>query len=548
MKRKNIKLLKLEFIKAIILPLVFIILFCSFTYDMNILSQVKEILQNNYVDKLPDTVYNKSSIGEILKAINDPYTQYFTLPKYIQFIDNINNKHIGIGIDVDKDPNGAKVTSVSKGSSADSAGIKEGDIIVSANGENMAGMSLDTQMEFIKKAVESKAGLKVQRGNDYIQIILSQSLIQEAVVASKIMDDHIGYIAINSFASNTISSFEAAVNPLIANEKIDSFIIDLRYNGGGYLEQAIDLTGYFIGVNTALITSDRTHGKIRYMSGNHGAAMDKRVIFLINGFSASASEIMAAAVKDYRKAYLVGTTTYGKGCIQNTFHLDNGDFLKVTVQKFYSPKGNAINRIGVSPDLKAEGNMDCLRTAELLLNNTRPVTNTSGYVKLRLKNYGDVYISINKAISKENWSAYGNVIREASDENSVMIGTGNSWKRLQRSSKSELADLYYPNYKILPVITDADIRSEFRVKFAQKLQSNSLFNNVQLIEEDTGYIVPISTKIEKETILVATPLEDLHKNTTYYLVTYPMLKTAANKPLSYGTVCIIKSRNYDAKL
>lgn len=530
---------KLKYILSVLLSA---LMLCSFTYDTAVFNEVKAIIRNYYVDKLPESIYNKKSIDDLLKAVNDPYTKYMSQDKFKTFMDNINNKHIEIGINIDKYTNGVKVTGVTKGSPADTAGIKEGDIIVSANGEDITGLNFDTQMDFIKKAAGSQNGLTVMRGNDYIQIGLPQKQVQEAAVISKVLDDHIGYIAITTFSSSAASDFATDLNPFISNKKIDSLIIDLRYNGGGDVDQALDIAGYFIGAHIALITRDRSYGEMKRVGANHNVVNGKKIVLLVNGFTASASEILAAALKDYGKAYIAGTKTYGKGCIQSIFQLQNKDILKVTTQRFFSPKGNAINKVGISPDLKVEGSTDGLKAAELLLNNVKPVKSNSGYLKIRLKNYGDVYLNIKKSITKDNWGAYYRIVKEASAQNSVYIGTGKGWSKVNKNSSSEIADLFYQGYKMLPIITGIDVNSEFRVKYAAALQSDSLYNNIQLIEESSGYNVPISTKLEGSNTIVTTPLENLQKGSTYYLVTYPTLHTAQKKPVGYGVVSIIKTR------
>ena len=178
------------------------------------------------------------------------------------------------------------------------------------------------------------------------------------------LNDHTAYIDITSFGEDTAQLFTEKLQELRMKNP-DNYIVDLRNNGGGYMISALDIAGNFIGANPAITIEDRDGQKTRYLAEDKGSTIDKPIIFLVNQYTASASEILSAAVKDYGKAFFVGTTTYGKGVAQQMFPLSDGSSLKLTVEKFYSPMGNVIQKVGISPDFEVK-DVDSLSSCRII--------------------------------------------------------------------------------------------------------------------------------------------------------------------------------------
>jgi carboxyl-terminal processing protease len=321
------------------------------------LDEGRYLIGNYYVEDTPDSIFLKDNLSDMVKELKDPYSTYLTADQYKDFDNSVNNKFSGIGVNIEVVSEGVKILSVMDNSPAIEAQLKAGDIITEADGHPLAGLSSEVAVKYIRGEEGTFVGLKLKRGQDIILKRVERRAISMPTVVSKVLDKHIGYIALNSFGENTPEEFKSHLYKLIET-KVDSFIVDLRYNPGGYTSAAFDISGYFIGSNPALMIETRDGLKEYKNAIGHDYIIDKPVIFLINEYSASSSEILAAAVKDYKKALFIGGNTYGKGVAQSIFELSDGSYLKLTVYKFYSPKGKEINKVGVKPDLEVKGEGD----------------------------------------------------------------------------------------------------------------------------------------------------------------------------------------------
>lgn len=350
-----------------------------------IIAEVKDIIKYYYVDDVSDSVYKKDSIADILKGLNDPYSAYLTKEDYEGFINSIDNKFSGIGISIEMVQEGVKVITVFDKSPAKESEILPGDIIIEAAGRSMASLSSEEAIKYIRGIPGTFVELKIKRGQIGLSKKVERRELALPTVNSMVLNN-IGYLQLVSFGESTSAEFKTELDKL-NKAKVDSYILDLRYNSGGYMNVAFDIAGYFIGGNPCLEVKDNTGAKEIVNAVDHGKVIDKPVIFLINEYSASASEILAAAVKDYKKAYFIGEKTYGKGVGQTIFQLGDENYLKLTVLQFNSPKGKVINKVGVSPDLaiddeKAE--QDPLKLAQLLLSSSPSSTDKTGTLKVQL--------------------------------------------------------------------------------------------------------------------------------------------------------------------
>jgi len=331
-----------------------------------VLNQVRSSIEHYYYKDVPDKILNLNTPEEIVRALNEPYTKYMSKEEYDDFVNAIDMNICGIGVYVGIDEKGVLVKDVIKGSPAEEIGIKSGDIILKANDNLFAGMKLDDAVKYIKGKEGTNVKLLIKRGNENLYFNVERRKIKLPSAEGKVIDKHIGYIAIHSFSTDTNNYFNDILKEL-KTQNVDSYIIDLRNNGGGYMLTARQIAGHFIGNNTCLIVKNREGEEQKLTAITQNETIDKPTIFLINQYSASASEILSSAIKDYGKAYFIGTKTFGKGVAQVMFRLYDGSALKVTTEEFFSPLGNKINNIGVKPDLMIDAT-DSLKVAKTLLN------------------------------------------------------------------------------------------------------------------------------------------------------------------------------------
>lgn len=365
------------------------------SYSQDILSTAKQIVKEYYIEDIPTSKLDAvKSVKSLVESLNDPYSSYFTKEEFNDFNNSINNSFAGIGVQIEASAEGIKLVAVYENSPAEEAGLKVGDIITEADGHALSGVSTDEAVTFIRGVVDSTVNLKVKRGSTLLSFQVTRRQIELPTVEGSLIDKHIGHIKISTFGENTASEFKSKLDELKSNGA-DSYIIDLRYNPGGYIDTATDIAGYFIGDNITLRSYSKSGKSQVYYAIKHQELIDKPTVFLINGYSASASEILSAAVKDNKKAVFIGEKTYGKGVAQSMFMLPDNSYMKLTIFRFVSPLGNEINKVGVAPDIKVvddfEHETDSLNAARLLLNSSK----VSAYENISIdKLYSLVYSSI----------------------------------------------------------------------------------------------------------------------------------------------------------
>jgi carboxyl-terminal processing protease len=527
---------KFQKVLSIFLILLFLNPICTKAQaQSNILEEAKGVLENNYVSTVSDYVLNAPDLDEMVKRLNDPYSDYFTKEEYSEFIDSINNTFYGIGVGIDIVPQGVRVTRVIENSPALEAGLRTGDIIVQADNNNLAGLSAEEAIRYIKGEAGSYVKIVVHRGTEVLNFNIQRREIKMATVTSEMKVGKAAYISISSFGEETSDLFSAELKKM---EELgaNSYIIDLRNNGGGYMSAALDIAGHFIGNSPAIIVEDKSQSKIKYRAVDHGKVIEKPVIFLINEYSASASEILAAAVKDYDKAIFVGTTTYGKGVAQQMFPLSDGSFLKITMEEFYSPYGNVIHKTGVSPDFEVKSKeVDSLKIANLLLSSTRLPEDKRGYMRIDLDGK-EFYINLTMARNEEYWNAYNYILSKNSTD-SAYLGTNQGWRKVTKEELTNERIHLFSNYKMLSDLKkDISTDKQFKINFNRAIDYNSITaQGIELIAEGTGKRISIKLDINKNTVLV-TPTEQMEKGKTYYLIVNDSIKDINGRGIKEGAV------------
>lgn len=468
--------------------------------DVDVLPEVRSLLQNQYVDPVSADVLNAPTVAETLTRLGDPHTMYFSPEEYQGFVGSIDMRFYGIGIHIEMEAEGVRVVSVIAGSPAEEVGLKAGDLIVRAGGQSLAGLSSDEAVNILRGLDGSTVQISVQQGTETKDYSVIRRAISEPTVTGEVLDGHIGYLNLKSFGSDTATEFQTVVNRL-RNQKVDGWIVDLRDNGGGYLSSALDLAGYFIGPDVVVQIKDRTGTENSYKAPDHGFTLSQPIIFLTNENSASASEILTAAVKDHQKATLVGTTTYGKGTVQTMFTLTNGGVLKMTVARFYSPLGHEINKVGVKPDVEIK-RADSLRAAELML-----LDETEALAKARTPDY---------------WQAWG----ELAD----LVAANQPLERYAR---------YYPNYRKVSELSAIPLDKKFTVHFAGSVDGQSVTStSLELINSDTGERTPATFKPLGPSEVQVLPNVALDPNTTYWLVIHPSVQDVSGRVMAEGALAV----------
>ena len=303
--------------------------------------------------KMGDIIYKA-----MVSGLDDKYAAYYTKDEYKDISEKTKGEFCGIGayISQGKNDNSLKVAGVVKGGPAEKAGIKKGDIIVEVDGENIQGKDSSYAVSKMKGKKGTNVSISVMRkGNKKpITFNIKREVIHDNTVSYKMLDNNIGYISVSAFETVTKKQFKSAVDCLEKkNEK--GLIIDLRDNGGGLLDTALDMLDQILPKKLVVYTKDKNGVAEEYYTKD-----DKEIkipiVILVNGNSASASEVFCGALRDYGKAKLLGTKTFGKGIVQSSFAFRDGTGLKFTTSKYYTPKGINIHGTGFEPDIKVKSN------------------------------------------------------------------------------------------------------------------------------------------------------------------------------------------------
>ncbi|SNX54610.1 S41 family peptidase [Thermoanaerobacterium sp. RBIITD] len=319
----------------------------------NKLFQVKNILNNDYVDKIDQSKLVDGSIKGLASSLGDPYTVYMDKKDYQDFTTQTTGSYAGVGIVVSVDKDGhIVVVSPIKNTPGERADIKSGDIILSVNNIKVSGNNLDQAVSLMKGPQGTNVSITLLRDNKMINKTLTREIIKLETISSTMLPNNIGYIKMTMFDENTSEDFTKALNKLKA-QGLNGLIIDLRDNPGGILEQCVNVANELLPKGLIVSTKGRNKRDNQVIYAK-GPGLGKPIALLVNGGSASASEILSGAIKDRNVGVLVGTKTFGKGLVQSIIDFGDGTALKYTSARYYTPSGVNIQGKGIEPNYVVE--------------------------------------------------------------------------------------------------------------------------------------------------------------------------------------------------
>jgi len=355
--------------KIIFLIILFLNLNLTNSYSNNelyekidLFGEVLEKIKKDYVDDVNQSKMMDSAINGVLQSL-DPYSAYMSPELFKEMQTDTRGEFGGLGIEIGMESGVVKVISPIDDTPAAKAGIKAGDYIVKIGDNQVQGKSLMEAVKLMRGPVGTSIELTVRRKNvkKPLEFKIIREIIEIKSVNSEILGDskNLGYIRLKSFNENSDKQFLDIVKKYEKNSKIEGYILDLRNNPGGLLTQAINITDFFLDDGEIVSTKGRQASETRKFFAKKGdETKGKPIIVLINNGSASASEIFAGALKDHKRAIILGENSYGKGSVQSIIPLRNGGGMRLTISKYYLPSGNSISEVGVTPDIVVEETSD----------------------------------------------------------------------------------------------------------------------------------------------------------------------------------------------
>ena len=327
---------------------------------IDLFGEVLEKINKEYVDEIDQSESMDAAIDGLLQSL-DPYSGYMSPKTFDEMQTDTSGEFGGLGIEVTMESGVVKVISPIDDTPASRAGIKAGDYIVKIENTQVQGKSLSEAVDLMRGPVGSSIELTIRRRGEKKALIfeVTREIIEIKSVKADLLDKNIGYLRLTSFNENSAQQIEKEIKELEKNKKLKGYILDLRNNPGGLLSQAIKISDFFLENGEIVSTKSRKSSENRKWFAKKGDITNgKTLIVLINYGSASASEIVAGALKDHKRAILLGENSYGKGSVQSIIPLKNKGAIRLTVAKYYLPSGKSISEVGVSPDIEIDEEFD----------------------------------------------------------------------------------------------------------------------------------------------------------------------------------------------
>ena len=332
---------------------------------IDLFGEVLENIKKEYVDEVDQSEVMDSAINGVLQSL-DPYSAYMSPELFKEMQTDTRGEFGGLGIEIGMEAGVVKVISPIDDTPAAKAGIKAGDYIVKIGGEQVQGKSLLEAVKLMRGPVGTSIDLTVRRKNikKPLEFKIVRKIIEIQSVSSKTIgvEKNLGYIRLKSFNENSDKQFLKSIKDFEKKSNIKGYVLDLRNNPGGLLTQAINITDFFLDDGEIVSTKGRRVSETRKFFARKGDRINgKPIVVLINNGSASASEIFAGALKDHKRAIILGENSYGKGSVQSIIPLRNGGGMRITISKYYLPSGKSISEVGVIPDITIEEESDDFR-------------------------------------------------------------------------------------------------------------------------------------------------------------------------------------------
>ena len=330
---------------------------------IDLFGEVLEKINKEYVDEINQSESMDSAINGLLQSL-DPYSSYMSPEIFEEMQTETSGEFGGLGIEVSMEAGVVKVITPIDDTPASKAGLKAGDYIVKINDIQVQGKSLSEAVDLMRGPVGSGIELTVRRrgAKKALTFNVVREIIEVQSVKSELLENDIGYLRLTSFNDNSSQQIKKQIKKLKNNKNLNSYILDLRNNPGGLLSQAIKISDFFLENGEIVSTKSRKKSENRKWFAKKGDILDgKTLLVLINYGSASASEIVAGALKDHKRAILVGENSYGKGSVQSIIPLKNKGAIRLTVAKYYLPSGKSISQVGVRPDIEVNEEGDDFR-------------------------------------------------------------------------------------------------------------------------------------------------------------------------------------------
>jgi carboxyl-terminal processing protease len=317
--------------------------------------EIYDVLKKRFDGELDSSKVELGIKRGLVSATGDPYTTYFTAAEYAEFESSLNGQFSGIGAELGKKGESLVVIAPIDDSPAQKAGLKAGDVILSINGKSTEGISVDSAVKDIRGVSGTTVKLKVSSNGEQKEIEIVRGEIKVQSVKFEKTPEGVGYIKISQFSLDTYAQTIAAVNSL-TSQGVTSFVLDLRNNGGGYVDSAVNIAGIWL--DDKVVLSERFRGKeIQVRRTNSSPKLNlstTKLAVLVNEGSASASEILAASLNENAGVKLIGQKTFGKGSVQDVTELGDGARLKITIARWFTPNGKTIDGVGIEPTVKVE--------------------------------------------------------------------------------------------------------------------------------------------------------------------------------------------------
>ena len=330
---------------------------------IDLFSEVLDKINKEYVDEIKQSEAMDAAINGVLQSL-DPYSAYMSPESFENMQTETSGEFGGLGIEVGMEHGVVKVISPIDNSPASKVGVKAGDYIVKINDIQVQGKTLTEAVELMRGPVGTDIEITVRRRGEKkaLTFVITRDIIEVSSVKSEIKDEKTGYMRLTSFNENSGDQIKNKIKEFKKNGKIENYILDLRNNPGGLLSQAVKISDFFLDSGEIVSTkSKRKYENRKWFAKKGDILKSNTLVVLINYGSASASEIVAGALQDHKRAILIGESTYGKGSVQSIIPLKNNGAIRLTVSKYYLPSGKSISDVGVTPDIEVDESSDEFR-------------------------------------------------------------------------------------------------------------------------------------------------------------------------------------------